>query len=204
MNQLPNGTNGEGKGEPLPLVYSDQTLARMRELEEAHGEYTLERVRLQRPELEAEVVHLRGQNIGIQRISKIAHCDTRTVIRICEANLEPIAAEQRRRAFNLRAAGDQLIELIVENPASVPAQIRALAATQCYSHADLLEGKATSIVQHIDAPRFSSVAEYEEALGHIVTKYAKAREAENASVVEAEVAQLPGPEDTLANEKETG
>jgi hypothetical protein len=55
----------------------------------------------------------------------------------------------------LRSTADTLVELVAEDPASVPANVRCLAASQLYDKAQLLDGGPTAnlaiaVRSHVD------------------------------------------------------
>ncbi len=129
-----------------PFLFSQGTIDALTEAER-RGEYTLERVRLVRPELIDEVIRLRGQFIGQLRIAKILGVHHRTVAAIDQAYPERIDEEKRKRVAKLRSVADKLVELVDENPESVPPNVRCLAASQLIDKAELLAGGPT---QRID------------------------------------------------------
>jgi hypothetical protein len=126
-----------------PFLFSQSTIDALTEAER-RGEYTLERVREKKPELIDEVIKLRGQFIGQQRIAKILGVHHRTIAAIDQAYPERIEIERRKRIAMLRNTADSLVELVADNPESVPANVRCLAASQLYDKAQLLDGGATA------------------------------------------------------------
>ena len=135
--------NQQAERETAPFLFSQSTIDALTEAER-RGEYTLERVRLVRPELIDEAIRLRGQFIGQLRIAKILGIHHRTVAAIDQAYPERIEQEKRKRVAKLRSAADKLIELVDDSPETVPANVRCLAASQLYDKAQLLDGGATA------------------------------------------------------------
>jgi hypothetical protein len=129
-----------------PFLFSQSTIDALTEAER-RGEYNLERIRLVRPELIDEVISLRSQFIGQLRIAKILGVHHRTVAAIDQAYPERIEQEKRKRVAKLRSAADKLVELVDDNPESVPPNVRCLAASQLIDKAELLAGGPT---QRID------------------------------------------------------
>lgn len=140
-NEPPNCENRRA-----PFLFSQSAIDAITEAER-RGEYTLERVRLVRPELIDQVIKLRSQFIGQLRIAKILGVHHRTVAAIDQAYPERIEEEKRKRVAKLRSAADKLVELVDENPESVPPNVRCLAASQLIDKAELLAGGPT---QRID------------------------------------------------------
>ena len=133
--------------ERAPFLFSEQTIAELTAAER-RGEYTLERLREQKPELIDEIIRLRGQWVGQIRIGKICKVHHRTVAAVCMAYPEEIQQEQRRRVSRLRSAADKLVELVDENPESVPPNVRCLAASQLFDKAQLFDSQPTEITEH--------------------------------------------------------
>src|SRR5262245_43916346 len=92
--------------ETTPFLFSQSTINALTEAERS-GEYTLERVRLVKPELIDQVIRLRSQFIGQLRIAKILRVHHRTVAAIDQAYPERIEQEKRKRVAKLRSAADK-------------------------------------------------------------------------------------------------
>ena len=122
MKQI-DKTNG-GDSEPDPLfLFSPETIEQLTDAER-RGEYTLERLRKLRPEAIEETIRLRGQCVGQLRIAKLLRLHHRTIAAIDRAYPERIEAERRNRVAMLRSTADTLVELVAENPSSVPPNVR--------------------------------------------------------------------------------
>jgi hypothetical protein len=151
---MPSNGDKRSASESTPSLFSQETMDALTD-GERRGEYTLERVRQLRPELIDEVIKLRGQFIGQLRIAKILGVHHRTIAAIDLAYPERIEAERKSRAAMLRATADTLVELVADNPESVPANVRCLAASQLYDKAQLLDGAPTANIaiatRHIDS-----------------------------------------------------
>ena len=139
----------EGKSEDQPFLFSKETIAELTEAEK-RGEYTLERLRQLRPEVIDEIIRLRGQWCGKMRIAKICRVHHKTVAAVDAAYPEAIQDEQQKRVKRLRSAADKLVELVDDNPESVPANVRCLAASQLLDKAELLDGRATLRLEHTE------------------------------------------------------
>jgi hypothetical protein len=187
--ELTNGANGESA---QPFLFSEQTLEAITDAERV-GEYTLERVRTQRPELIPEVIHLRGQRLGILRIAKIVRAHPRTIMAIIAEYPEEIGKEQDRLARLCFTTAEVLIEEVLENPHAVPANVRCLAASQMIDKGQLLYGLATARVEHTaQAPQISNLEEYEAIIRPLEQK-ARAR------IIENEAAQAPALVDSTSD-----
>jgi len=138
--------------EITPFLFSQTTMDALTAAERS-GEYTLERVREVKPEVIDEVIRLRGQYIGQLRIAKLLGLHHRTIAAIDRTYPERIDAERRTRVARLRSAADKLVELVDDNPETVPANVRCLAASQLYDKAQLLDGGATANLAIDMAPR---------------------------------------------------
>lgn len=130
-----------------PFLFSEQTIDELT-AGERRGEYTLERLRELRPEVIEEIIRLRGQWVGQLRIAKICHVHHRTVAAVCMAYPEEIGEEQQKRVSRLRSTADKLVELVDENPESVPPNVRCLAASQLFDKAQVFDGLPTAITEH--------------------------------------------------------
>jgi hypothetical protein len=129
--------------EPAPFLFSEQTIQALTEAER-RGEYTLERVRQVRPELIPDVIKLRGQCIGQLRIAKLLGVHHRTIAAIDYAYPDQIEEQKRRRAAKYQSTADKLVELVDDDPESIPPNVRCLAASQLVDKAQLLSGGPTA------------------------------------------------------------
>jgi hypothetical protein len=132
--------------ESAPFLFSKETIESFTDAER-HGEYTLERIRQLRPELIGEVIRLRGQFVGQLRIARILGVHHRTVAAIDRAYPERIEQEKQRRAAKLRSVADKLVELVDDNPESIPPNVRCLAASQLIDKAELLARAPTQRIE---------------------------------------------------------
>jgi hypothetical protein len=141
--------NKHVKLEGEPFLFSRATMEALTDAER-RGEYTLERLRQVRPEVINEIICLRGEHCGQLRIAKICHVHHRTVAAVCAQFPEEISEEQRKRVNRLRSAADKLVELVDDDPESVPANVRCLAASQLLDKAQLLDGQATVRIEQVE------------------------------------------------------
>jgi hypothetical protein len=132
-----------------PFLFSELTIAGLTTAEK-HGRFTLERLRKLRPEAIDEIIRLRGEFVGKLRIAEIVHVHHETVTAVDAAYPEAIDIAREARVARLRSAGDKLVEQIDQNPGLVPWGSKALSAGQLYARAELLDGKATSRVEHVE------------------------------------------------------
>jgi hypothetical protein len=111
------------------FLFSPETMARITEAEQRR-EYTLERIKAERPEVIDEVLRLRGQWLSIKKIAKLCDLAVETVVAICGQYADQLKNDQERHVQQLRSAADQLIEEILANPNNVPWSVKAPAACQ--------------------------------------------------------------------------
>jgi hypothetical protein len=137
------------ESESAPFLFSQSTIDALTEAER-RGDYTLERLRQLRPEAIDEIIRLRGEHCGQLRIAKICRVHHRTVAAVCAQYPEEIGMEQQKRVKRLRSAADKLVELVDEDPESVPANVRCLAASQLLDKAQLLDGQATVRIEEVE------------------------------------------------------
>jgi hypothetical protein len=147
-------SNEQAEHEAAPFLFSPETINSLTKAER-RGEYTLERLRELRPEVIDEVIRLRGQFIGLLRIAKLLKLHHRTIAAVDRAYPDRIELERRNRVMMLRSTADLLVELVADNPESVPPNVRCLAASQLYDKAQLLDGAATAnlaidVTRHVD------------------------------------------------------
>jgi hypothetical protein len=131
-----------------PFLFSEQTIEGLTKAEK-QGRYTLERLREFRPEAIDEIIHLRGEFVGKLRIAEIVHVAHETVTAVDAAYPEAISIARESRVARLRSAGDKLVEQIDQNPGLVPWHAKAVAASQLYDRAELLNGGVTERVEHV-------------------------------------------------------
>ena len=86
----------------------------------------------------------------------------KTVAAVCAAYPEAIHEEQQKRVNRLRSAADKLVDLVDDNPESVPANVRCLAASQLLDKAQLLDGCATSRIEKVE--RIDIYSDWEEVI----------------------------------------
>jgi hypothetical protein len=141
--------------ESAPFLFSKETIEALTH-EEKVGCYTLERLKVLRPEVIPEVIRLRGEHCGLLRISRILQMHHKTVSAICAEYPEEIAVAQQRRADRLRSAADKLIEQLDESPENVPWNVKGLAASQLYDKAAMIEGSKVLRVDHMHRVDFFS------------------------------------------------
>jgi hypothetical protein len=143
-------------------------MARMKEAEGQRREYTLERIRTERPEVIGEVIHLRSQWVAIRKIAKVCNLAADTVLAICAEYADQLRDEFKRRVTNLRNAGDRLVEEILDSPEKVPWSVKAQAAAVLYEKGELLEGRATARTEHVHrVDLFSNCGTWEEFVASI-------------------------------------
>jgi hypothetical protein len=164
----------QAEHEAAPFLFSPETINSLTEAER-RGEYTLERLRKLRPEAIDETIRLRGQCVGQLRIAKLLRLHHRTIAAIDRAYPERIEAERRNRVAMLRTTADTLVELVAENPDSVPPNVRCLAASQLYDKAQILDGAATAnlaidVTSHVDYT--ASLKKFEEITQEIQALHA--------------------------------
>jgi hypothetical protein len=139
--------------EPRPigqaLLFSPEIERRIEE-EESRGIYTAERALEKRPGLKEAVIQLRAAGEGYLSIASKLNCHHRTASAIAVRFAESVDIERAKRVGRLRSAADKLVELLDNSPESVPPQMRALAASQLYDKAELLDGRATSRVEKME------------------------------------------------------
>jgi hypothetical protein len=139
--------------------------------EEKEGRYTLERIKILKPEVIPETIHLRAQRWGLIRISKALGIHHQTVAAICAEFPLEIAEEQRRRVNLLRSTADKLVELVADNPESVPANVRCLAASQLLDKAACIAGEATVRMEHVHrVDLFSNCGSWEDFVSSTVER----------------------------------
>jgi hypothetical protein len=138
VSSLPN-KSGE-------FLFSPETMARITEAEQRR-EYTLGRIKEERPEAIDEVLRLRGQWLGIRKIAKLCNLAPETVMAICAEYADQLRDEFKRRVIQIRSAADQIIEEILANPEKVPWSVKAPAACALYEKAELLDGRATMRIE---------------------------------------------------------
>lgn len=144
MNEL----DCEAPGLLAPFLFSPETMERLTEAEK-QGEYTLERLQKLRPEVIQEIIKLRGEFVGMLRIAKMVGVHHKTVAGVDAAFPEDIEKARARRVSRLRTTADVLVEQIFDNPGCVPGHAKALAASQLYDKAELLDGRATVRVEEV-------------------------------------------------------
>lgn len=118
--------------------------------EEAKGSYTAERALVKRPGLKDAVISLRAAGEGYLSIAKKLNCHHMVASAIAAMFPENVDMERAKRVSRLRSAADKMVELIDTEPWSVPANMRALAASQLYDKAELLDGRATQRIERTE------------------------------------------------------
>lgn len=135
--------------EKAPFLFSKRTIENLTEAER-HGEYTLERLKEQRPEAIKEIIRLRGQLVGMLRIAKIVGVHHRTVAAVDAAYPQEIDRERQRRVHQLQTAAEKLVEQVNDSPENVPWNVKCLAASQLIDKAILLEGGVIARTEHTE------------------------------------------------------
>ena len=179
MSALPN--------ESHEFLFSPETMERITEAEERR-EYTVERIKAERPQVIPEVLRLRGQWLSIKKIAKLCNVAVETVVAICGQYADQLKNEHERRVQQLRSAADALIEEILANPNNVPWSVKAPAACQLYEKSELLAGRATGRIEIKAADIFSSFPDFIRSL--------EERETEDKNYVRPEIG--------LPSEKKSG
>lgn len=112
--------------------------------DEERGLYTADRLLMQRPEIYQATVELLGRDVPIRQIAKILHIHHRSVAAV--KLREPAAIDTARLSLGRKCglAATLLVEKIIEEPDSIPANVRGLVAAQLIDKAQLLSGGATS------------------------------------------------------------
>lgn len=128
--------------------------------------YTGQQALRLRPDLKERVIEMRAAGAGWLKIGKWLHCHHCVASAIGAMFPENIDIERAKRVARLRSAGDKLVELIDDEPSSVPANMRALAASQLYDKAELLDGRATQRIEHTE--RVDIFADWENVVGALL------------------------------------
>lgn len=141
---------------PLPLATEGQALLFSREIEgllnaeERQGRYTAERLKQLEPDKYHIVVHLLGKGWGQLEIARTCRVHHMTVGRVAEQEPEAIDVLRRRQINRIETAGHLQIERLIEHPGLVPFNIAALAAKQLLELAEVMNGRASSRVEHVE------------------------------------------------------
>lgn len=134
------------QSEPQPFLFAPEYMERIQKAE-ARGEYTAERC----PErLMAAIIQLRGEGKGQIAISELLGCHKRTVDAIDDKYPEQIALVREREIRNIRRGRNKIVELINTNPEKIPPQSWAMSVKVLTDTAELMDGKATVRVEHVE------------------------------------------------------
>lgn len=144
-----------------PFLFSREIIEALTDAEE-RGEYTAERFRVQHPDKYQAVITLRGLDWGQKRIAQLLKVHHRTVAAVDDAEPEAIDTVRQRLIRKLRRGSTLLVDLVVENPESVPPPMRGLVASQLIDKAELLDGRATGRVEHTERIRFDDFESFIE------------------------------------------
>lgn len=128
---------------PSPFLFSPDVMGEITEQEE-RGIYTAERLFSQRPEIYQATVELLGRQVPVRQIARILHIHHRSVAAV--RMREPEAIDTARLSLGRKCgiAATLMVESIIEDPDSVPKNVRGLVAAQLIDKAQLLGGGATS------------------------------------------------------------
>lgn len=157
---------------PGSFLFSDEIIKEITDEEKKHGIYTAERCP---PEIKDAIIKLTTARWSARHIASTLHIHQLTVVAVrkeCCKELDDVRGMLARQ-FR-RVTGDQL-DRLEQFPDMLPASSIPLAAKMFIETAELLEGKATSRVEHVervdifaDYPAFLASLEMDaknEALG---------------------------------------
>lgn len=118
--------------------------------EESKGVYTGDRLRTKDPAKYAAIVELSGQAYGQLRIAKLLGVHHRTVAAVQDLEPEQIDIARSKLVSGLRRAAWLQLERLLEHPETVPMNVSGLILSQLLDKAELLDGRATTRVEHTE------------------------------------------------------
>lgn len=149
-----------------PFLFSKEAIE-IRETAEKKGVYTGERYLETHPHEYWLIVSMRALNVSEREIARRisasgATCDRKTVAAVCDREPEKIDIERQRRIRALRRGHDLQLDRLIEHPDLVPMQFAGQVAMQLHQMAEAMEGRATSIVAHVEPVRYDNWEEFIE------------------------------------------
>jgi len=144
-------TNEAEQYEPRQsFLFANDEMKAATEAAEASGQYTAERLKELDPAKYSAIVELRGYDWAEKRICEFLKVHHRTVAAVSDAEPEAIDAFRQRLVRKLRRGADRLVDRSVEHPDSIKIDMAGLVAAQLIDRAELLDGRATARVEHVE------------------------------------------------------
>jgi hypothetical protein len=149
---------------PGSFLFSDETIKSLTDEETRHGRYTLARLPAAKRESILALLKERRPYRDIARLVSVAFETVQTVAQAHAGELE-----QHYRDFpkQLRRINAYLADRLERNVDSFPVQSIPLGIKLIGETAALMEGQATSRIEHTHAPAVSAFEEYERFVSQI-------------------------------------
>lgn len=144
------------------FLFANDELREATEAAERLGQYTAGRLRQQDPKKYECIIELRGLDWGQKRIADFLGLHHRTIAAVDDAEPEAIDTVRQRLIKKLRRAGTLQVDRLTEHPDLVPIQFAGQTAVQLLGHAELMDGRATTRVEHTG--RIDIFADWEEII----------------------------------------
>jgi hypothetical protein len=159
----------EQSGAIQPSLFRE--IDEIRKDEKRQGRYTAEELRRERPSAYAAVVNLISRAKpgyeGMRRIAKIVGVHHLTVAAVRDREGETIDTLRDRLSKKALLGADLLVDRVLENPDSIPANILALAMQQLVQMGELLGNRATSRTEEVKRVEIHDVDDWRRRISNL-------------------------------------
>lgn len=155
---------------PRSFLFSDEELAKVTDDERRYGRYTLDRLPAAKRQ---SILVLLKERRALREIARLLSVAFETVQAVAVAHAKELDEHWKELPRHLRRATWYMVDRLERNIESIPAPALPAAIKQISECWLLLDGQATSRVEHvIGAPRVNSLEEYEQQIAPIEKKIA--------------------------------
>lgn len=136
--------------------------------EEEKGNYTAERLKVQRPDIYKAIIKLRNDGYGLLAIRDTLAVHNMTVAAVLAENPESIDIGRRRLVDQVRHAGRLQVERMIEHPNCVPFNVAGLVAKQLLELGEVMDGRASHRTEHVE--RIDIYSDWDQVLAGLPTE----------------------------------
>jgi hypothetical protein len=155
---------------PQSFLFSDEEIAKVTDEEQRYGRYTLDRLPAAKRQ---SILVLLKERRALREIARLLSVAFETVQAVAVAHAKELDEHWKELPRHLRRATWYMVDRLERNIESIPAPALPAAIKQISECWLLLDGQATSRVEHvIGAPRVNSLEEYEQQIAPIEKKIA--------------------------------
>lgn len=142
----------EAQKQPLLFTSTNDMPDSHFEVQESLGEFTGERLFKRKPDLYRIILSALAEGMGIRQISRAFHVSTNTIMAVRDRESSVIDTEKTKISMNLRKFARLATERLIEEVDFIDIDKLGVPLGIVIDKMQLLDGQATSRIEHVPAP----------------------------------------------------